>query len=390
MRWAKKMSLIIFLLAQSITLSGCWDNIEVRQLGVVMGIGLDYEEGDEPIQLTLQIVSPSGKQSEEGQSGGNKKYETFTVRGQTVFDAYQNMQKTSPKRTVLPHSKLVVIGKKLAERGLTEVSDFLVREREVRPTSWLIVSDTTAREILDSELGTGSIPSAGLVTMQENFAMSSTSNPINLIEFFMRMQGDAKSAVTPIIKKSGEHIQFEKSALFRRDRMIGTLSLNETRGLMWLENEVKSGNITLPFQNEGVELQKNVSVELSEGHTRITPHFNGQDEITMDIRCKGLAQIRDAEMANKMLFTSQQIDQLEAAVETQLEERIQHTIDIAQQKYKTDFLGFNNKFHNRYPKVWKTIGKDWDEIFPSIRSNLVVDIEIVRQGITKNPPVSED
>ncbi|MNP70084.1 Spore germination protein B3 precursor [compost metagenome] len=110
----------------------------------------------------------------------------------------------------------------------------------------------------------------------------------------------------------------------------------------------------------------------------------------MDIRCKGLAQIRDAEMANKMLFTSQQIDQLEAAVETQLEERIQHTIDTAQQKYKTDFLGFNNKFHNRYPKVWKTIGKDWDEIFPSIRSNLVVDIEIVRQGITKNPPVSED
>ncbi|MFD1177907.1 Ger(x)C family spore germination protein [Paenibacillus puldeungensis] len=390
MKWAKKMLLFVLLMTLPVTLGGCWDNIEVRELGVVMGIGLDYEEGEEPIQLTLQMVAPSGKQSEEGQSGGNKKYETYTVHGQTVFDAYQNMQKTSPKRTVLPHSKLVVIGKKLAEQGLTEVSDFLVREREVRPTSWIVVSDSTAREILESELGTGSIPAAGLVTMQENFLRSSTGNPINLIQFFMRMQGDAKAAVTPIIKKTGEHIQFEQSALFRRDRMIGTLSLNETRGLMWLESKVESGNVTLPFQNEGVKLQKNVSVEISRGHTNITPHFDGRDEITMDIRCKGWAQIRDTELANKILFSSQQIERLETAVETQLEERIQHTIDIARQKYKTDFLGFNNKFHNRYPQAWKSIGKDWDEIFPSIRTNLAVDIEIVRQGITKNPPVNED
>lgn len=388
MTWNSRLKLSIILVTLAIILSGCWDNIEVRELGVVMGIGLDYEEGDEPIQLTIQIVTPSPKQSENGQGSGSgsKKYETVSVRGQTVYDAFLNIQKTSQSRIVLHHSKIVIIGKALAERGIEDVSDYLLREREVRPTSWLVVSSTTAKEILEGDLGTGSIPAAGLVTMQENFRHISTAHPSNLIHFYMNLQGDSEAAVAPIIQKSGKRILFEETALFHKNRMVGSLTLNETRGLLWLENKLDRGNATLPFEDENSGLKTNVSVEINRGFTRIRPHFSQPAEITMEIHCRGQAQIRDAEMNNKILFNSETISKLEQTVEELLTKRIMHTIEVAQQKYNVDFVGFNNKFHNRFPRHWKNLQEDWRSIFPTIKTNLTVEIEIVRQGITKNPP----
>lgn len=386
MSWKSKLHLTVIFSLLPFVASGCWDKIEVRELGIVMGMGLDYIEGSQPVQLTLQTVKPNGLQGGENMNGqSSKQFETIVSRGETVFDAFHNIQITSNKKIILPHSKLVVIGKQLAERGIADVSDYLLRDRQIRPTSWIVIADTTAKEMLESDLGLGAIPSAGLVTMLESLKETTLALPINLIQYFMRMQGDTEVTIAPVIQKSGNRVVLENTAVFDKDRMIGTLSLNETRGFIWLRNKLVIGDLTLPFNKDNSKLKENVSVDISKGTTKITPHFQAPDKITMEIKCTGLAHIRDAEMTNQVLFAPERIEELEQAVEELLTSRIQHTIDVAQKKIKADFIGFEDKFHNTYPQDWQRLHAEWDSIFPTIQTKITVQIEIDRQGITKNP-----
>ncbi|WP_438449028.1 Ger(x)C family spore germination protein [Gorillibacterium sp. sgz5001074] len=377
---------IVMALSLVLPLSGCWDKIEVKELGIVMGIGLDYADGDQPIQLTLQTVKPSaGQNGEPKGNGSTKAYETYVIRGETVFDAFDQIDRISYKKIVLPHSKLIVIGKSLAEHGIAEISDYLLREKEIRPTSWLIVAESTAKEVLEGDLGTGSIPSSGLVTMLENLKSTSMAHPTNLTQFYMNVQGDTAAAVAPYVNKEGGRIKFESTAVFRKDRMVGTLNVNETRGLLWLEDRLFQGNATFPYMKGKSSLKKNVSVEIQKGHTRITPVFQAPDTITMVIECSASSHIRETEVQGAVLFEPEIIEDLEKAVVNLLTTRIQHTIDVAQKEMKTDFVGFADKFHNDYPSEWNRLKKDWKDVFPRIQTRITVNIEIDRQGITKNP-----
>jgi spore germination protein KC len=382
----KTIKLLLLFGVLTFTLSGCWDKIEVRELGIVLGMGIDYMEGEEPIRLTLQTVKPNGQQSAESKAGsGDDKFETLIVRGHTVFDAYNNIQKTSQKKVIFPHSKIIIIGRKVAEQGVASITDYLLREREIRPTSWIAVANTTASEMLESSLSVGAIPSAGLVTMMEGLRTSNLTHPTPLIEFYMRMQGDSQASIIPLIRKDGKHVKFEQTAVFFKDKMVGTISINETRGLLWLENRLVKGNVTFPYKNSSGNLLKNVSVEISKGHTRIIPRFTAPSEITIDIECRATGNIREAEIKNATMFNAGEIEQLEKATEAVISKRIEMTILKAQKEIKVDFIGFEEKFHNAYPKQWRELENDWLEIFPSIKTNVKVDIEINRQGVTKNP-----
>lgn len=101
----------------------------------------------------------------------------------------------------------------------------------------------------------------------------------------------------------------------------------------------------------------------------------------MDIVCTGEANLREAGNSGMAINKQQQFKQIEEQTEKLLEKRMEQTINTAQKKYKTDFLGFGDHVHNSDPVMWKSLKKDWNKNFPKLKYNVKFQITIRYVGL---------
>ena len=100
----------------------------------------------------------------------------------------------------------------------------------------------------------------------------------------------------------------------------------------------------------------------------------------MDIFCTGTGTLRESEGLKNNPRT---IQQLERRVESILKNRLERTIQKAQQ-IKADFPGFATLIHGEDPERWRRIKPDWGAEFPRIRTKIRFQINIAGFGLIKD------
>nr|WP_139344883.1 hypothetical protein [Oceanobacillus sojae] len=93
-------------------------------------MGLDQTEDGE-IEVTVEIHSPNsdggeGMGGESSQVGGNKMIHQ-TGKGISIPKAIEDLDTQLPREILWSHTKAIVINKALAETGIREELDFLIR-----------------------------------------------------------------------------------------------------------------------------------------------------------------------------------------------------------------------------------------------------------------------
>lgn len=187
--------------------------------------------------------------------------------------------------------------------------------------------------------------------------------------------------------KSSPQIHIQEMAVFMNNRLIGILDPEEAKGFLWLINKIKGDTVVIPYLSAAGEQE--ITLDIVEGKSRIIPHIT-DGGITMEIVCTGQAALREVGKLNlelKDLNTYRQLEQEAAKI---LKARVEQTIARAQQGLKADFIGFANKIHNHNPVEWNRIRKDWEELFPAIKSDVAVQVSILKMGKTRNPAMLRD
>lgn len=59
---------------------------------------------------------------------------------------------------------------------------------------------------------------------------------------------------------------------------------------------------------------------------------------------------------------------------------VRNVVEKMQKEYQVDVAGFGNRLRIEDPKVWKTVKKDWDQIFSEIPINYHVKLTIKDYG----------
>ncbi len=144
------------LLAASM-LSGCFDNREIDETAYIIAIGIDRTENSD-FSYTFQFSKPiSGGSPEGGESGGggegqsaNKSVTNITVTAPDFYIAKNMTNNFLAKNIDMSHLKLIVFSKDIDPSGLSRHSQFLLREREIRPHTAVAVSKQTSREYMES------------------------------------------------------------------------------------------------------------------------------------------------------------------------------------------------------------------------------------------------
>lgn len=384
---ARRIFIVLLIIYSVLFLSGCWDQVEIKERVIVMGLGIDKIPGDNPILVTVQVASFSKNVGGSSSTSSDSKNLVVvqTSKGKSFYDAIYNFVKSSSRRVTFSHNRVIIFGKALAQSGVAGICDDMSRDYQFRRTNWLLVSESTAKEALESKMDLGTIPAKELEQMMIDLTKNAFLLPVNLNNFLNGLTSEGKSSQVPVVEvepsgvNSSKRLRISKTAIFRKGRLVDCLTEEESKDLLWLTNGKKGGSFVVPFPSSG-KAQQTISVEISDGTTRIRPRVTG-DGIHMVIGCTGKGILRETESFNN---NSKTMAQLESRVAELLRKRVEHAVSKAQQ-LKTDYLGFAGLIHGRYPALWHRVRRNWgEEEFPRIKSQVHFHIDISGFGIVRD------
>ncbi|MFZ5645102.1 MAG: Ger(x)C family spore germination protein [Bacillota bacterium] len=387
----RKIILIPFILFLFFV-AGCWSRVELDQRAIVAGYGADKAEEKGKMKVTVQIVNVGEIKAGPAVKGGSPKAVTvYTGTGYTFFDAIRNLSMTVGKKIFLSETKIMVIGEDLAREGIGKVTDFIDRNRETSTRQFLLIAKGEAEDVLNTELGTEKIWAYGIGNTVQAMTAHGKAPDTEIKDFLKAVQSKTTAPVAPTVqvvrKGKGEgkakedgaelpnNIKVSGTAVFHHYKLVGWLNEKETRGLLWVTGRIKSGIIVTPApESEG----KLVAIEIIRASGEVKPEISdGNLTITVEVR-------EDGDLGEEQPYTVDInrpgiMKELEERQKLVIEDEIRAAVDKAQE-LNADIFGFGEAVRRKYPKKWKQFEDKWDEIFPALTVNMMVDAKIRRTG----------
>jgi spore germination protein KC len=376
-------------------LTGCWDRKELSELGIVtaLGIGKDSETGK--ITLTSAVMRPGSLSKEGGGGSSESPYEIVVTTGNTIFEAIRNTNKEFDRRSFFSHIKVIIVEEGLARDGLSDVIDFVTRSHEIKKFTWLVVAQgEEAKKVLGIKHGIDNVQS----TYMEGIINKQNLNPdvtsARIIDFIQKMPDEGISPVTGVFKveevegvpEAGKEPENRKglalggTAVFNKDKLVGFLDYDETRGFNYLIGNIKSGAIHIPSLRDK---NKNIAIEVGRTKSKIKPLINN-GTISFDIEISVEGNVTEVEDTSDV-SDPKQFEKVRDAFMQSIKKDVSASITKIQKDLRTDIIGSGSAFERKYPKEWKKIQKQWETLFPNVAFNIKIKANLKHTGLLKKP-----
>ncbi|WP_099190364.1 Ger(x)C family spore germination protein [Tepidibacter mesophilus] len=376
-----KMKIVFFIIPISmLILSGCWNYREINDVNIINGAAVDLSEEKEDYVLTVEIVKPL--------AGEEFKLEADLIseKGKSIFDAVRTMITHSGKRGYWPHAKVFIISEDIAKKGVTEVIDFINRDAEVRSDIWLLISkDKMAKQILECETKLHYTISAHLEDKLKNKDSISKYESIELHQFLKDLSGDGISCTIPAVYTAkhgndGTVPEIDGMAVFKKDKLVGYINGIETMNMMLIKDELKAGLLVIENVNNS---NTDCTLEIFKSKTDVKPVMR-DGNIIMKIDSELDVSIAEIVGSEDLISEPGRI-KLKAEAEEYVKKEVLKTIQRVQKDYASDIFGFGNNIYRKMPNEWKKIKDDWDEMFPHLKVDVNVKVNIKGSALTSKP-----
>ncbi|MGI5901133.1 MAG: Ger(x)C family spore germination protein [Desulfitobacteriia bacterium] len=375
------LSLILLLL-----LSGCWSRRELKDLAIVSGVGFDQTEHSEQFRLTIQVFNPSsgkesggkngGESGEKGKSQQGKTYVNFSTTGDSPFLMIRELTHLVGKELYFPHNKVLVFGRQAAESGVEKFLDIFLRDPGIRLNIWVLVAEEEAKDLFEADAGLEEIPSSSIDNILRNQYATSDTALITLKRF---AQGLASKATAPIIPKvkvleenGRKSVVVANSAVFRGEHLVGELDRWETRGLLWVLDEISGGIVKLAYPPG-----QKTNLEIMRSKTKVKAKLK-DEQVEVEIKIRNTANL-GSQSGNLDLSKKSNISDLSAELNKEIEREIKAAFKKAV-LLEADIFGFGDMICKNYPKEWKELEDRWMEIFPEIKIKFDIETKIRGTG----------
>lgn len=383
-------------------LTGCWNVKELKDLSLVMAMGVD-QTPDQKYRVSFQIVIPSAVAS--GQMGGGgaanvTPVNVITQTGDTLFEAIRKASEKTPRRLFFQHLRIIVIGDRAARNGLMPFYDHLTRSQEIRLTPQLVVArDLTAEELLNTLTPMEKIPAngvRGILKISEKMMSETLKVEVDQAARLIKSPGNEVTLPGVAIEgkpdegmKTGNVGRTEPKArivvrglgLFKDGKLKRWLDDDEARGTLWLKNKIKFTAMVVSCPG-GTDRNGLISFDISGSHTQIKADLKtGAPQFHVKVRQE--ANLKEA-ICSSDIGKPNAIMELEKMMSEKTKEEILKALAAAQ-KEKSDIFGFGDILKRENPKVWKSIKKEWNDRFADCQVDVKVESFYRRRDMKTDP-----
>ncbi len=450
----RRAAAVSFLLAAIIVgCPGCWDRVELEDLGWVQTIGFDIDSQG-MLVTSFQIAIPHRTESGAGASTQEATYLSLSIAAPTGLEAIDLASVTLGRKLSLQHAQLVVFGEECARTDVRPLAGTMDRFRGTRGTTFVAVCPGRAADLIKvtmSPLETN--PSKFILGLMQQHSITGLFKAVQLEDFWQRLVSEDTQPICPLIainhqvmgsspegggpgggagssggsggsdaqtratppvgtqcpsspnpggattdleagqtpRLGGGPVEMLGSAVFKGGTMIGTITGDETRAVLILTGDFERGAFSIPDPQFPDDPAAAWSVDLRNSREKVRVRRDG-DSVTLDIKVE-----MDVEyLATKTLtdYTDPRNSPIaERAIADYVKQLVDRTIARSQREFGADFIGFGlavRKTFLTYP--------DWDAFlwqlkYPQARITTQVTVNLVRYGESLGPlivPPSEE
>ena len=315
---------LIILIPLLLFLTGCYNYRELNDLGITTAI---YIKKDKLYELTIEVLKTEKENSKEGDM---PKPVIFKSSGTTIQEALRNTILKSPKRLYAHHMQVLIIDENLAKEGISDILDLFFRDPESRKQFFVVVSKDD--EILETDSNLTDTNSKSMyerIIANKNFLGNIV--PVTFTNLLSKYLNPNIEIILPSINIKDDEIVFNESAIFKKDKLIGYISNEDTIYLNLICGKIKDTVITSKDKNY-------ITVEINEAKTKYKVEDN-----KIEIKLSLIGNISEI---------NEQIDLINPNsinhIENIFEEEIKNNINNLNKKifdYDTDIFGFQDIFY---------------------------------------------
>ena len=387
--------LAIVIVCLFVTMSGCWDKVEIDRNAFVSTIGIDVGKDiknkkaleeikpDEPFgerdleRLNVTFAFPDiSKYTSQNPQISSDKY--IKAPAYSMEDALSNAVIKSSRALNLGHAEVVLISQDMMQypQNVKEVVDYLSRSPRINRTMYVLMTEGDVEEFFKFKIEMENTLSAYITGLMESSKRNASILPVTLNEFLILLS-DNGNAIIPAIRidKEANEMLIDGIAIIKDYKVIGTLSPQDTTAVQMLRGKLISGKkviykdeIPLDFEIDGLKRQ----IKFSEDNGKLV--FN----INIDIEGK-IKQYR----IDKEIFSNETLDKLEMYFSRSLSEEGEKVARRIQREYGVDIFGFREYITKYMPDTWKKLEGDWEKGFKDAVINVNANAEIRRIGTRK-------
>lgn len=390
----KAIRVMLLLCIVSLVTAGCWNNRELTNMSIVIGMGVDTVPNSEKYRVSFQIVNAGALQASGSSQGGTNMLPIviYSETNDSLFGALRKVSRKVPRRLFFGHIQLVVVGDSAARKGLQDIFDFFERSHEVRMNSTVLIArDTTAESIISAVTPIEKLSSIGTSKRSRTSSAIWAGNIDASITDVVKGVVGAGGPAIGGIKLEGEaglgesnknldasephaYLKVQGVSLFRDNKLVGWLDGNLARSALQLRNNMKSAVIELPCEDS----KTFVVMTIVRSTAKITPKLEGE-KLTFSIAVKETGNIVEANCPID-LDKRETIIRLQKQWTEMTKQEVMKVIQAAQAK-KSDVFGFGEAVKRHYPKQWKSMEKDWPEYFSKSEVAVSAESFIRRTGM---------
>lgn len=372
------LKIILVALSICITFSGCINVPRLKSRAIILAIGIDISEDDEYI-ITAQKFSPKGTGASTAIDASKTNDVIMTGKGKSITQAMTEIQSKHGKEIFLGNNSYIIFGKELAKRGIKPVLSFFNSSYEQRPTATVIMSDTTAADVISNQVTQDIMPafSLGLVTKKSKGIKS--VGEITFLQIMSDILSEKRSPYIPIVKvgknENDENIyEIKGTAIYKGDKFFTEIFAKESQGLLWLKGKIKDNYLVV---ENGDEIYA-IFVNSSNAFKR----FKIKDgKPVFDFYIFGTGEIQETIGSNLEWNDEEQVNKVKNIVTAEIEKEITAIINETAVKNGIDSLSLTSLIRQREPKFWKENHKNYEEILKNATYNIHINFNIDKIGL---------
>jgi len=404
--------LLFIILCAFIALScGCSDRVDIENRGYILGIAIDAyppipkglegkkEENEEkkmelmPLDtgkpmytMTVQmpIVAKSSLRVKAGTSGKGGSDEErsweITLAGNSFFEMNREIAARTNFRPFYEHLQVIIISDEVARKGLANVLDFFIRDPEMRRRTKVYITKGEAKKVLDVRPRIEDYSSIYLAKITDNAVKSARIIYKTDLGELVKSIHLGLDSTLPIVEGTKDEIKEAGIAILKDDKMVGSTTGDHLESIKYISNLHKGGVETakIPGRENAI-----ATLEVKNVKTKTTPKISGRiPTFKIDIKVRG-DYIENINIDTHGKIDEEYLRTMEKVFADSIKKKCMETIKLMQEKFKADVFQFEMILRTEEPSYWKKYKNEWDDIFPEVKTEVNVSVEIQQIGTSR-------
>lgn len=380
--------LLLTLLIIPLLLSGCWSRREINDRVFVSVMLVDAGKDADDIELSLGFPL-SGRLStvQMPSSSDGKPYMGITKTAESVAAAYRKIQTDISRQINWGHTRVVIIGERMAKRGLRPILEFISQQPTFQLKAYLFILEGEAKSFGETIPTMERFPSEMLREMASQHTIMDTtvkdllSGGPYLEDGMIGMIKLKRQKMPSEDGKVGAEVENGGAALIKNGRLTGYYDVSEMRGALWVKGKMENAVITIPSPTDGKLID--FMVVHSKAKIKVKPG-EGQNKVVYQLEVQAFDDI----LSSNSSINLQEVEQLQL-LSGQLKEKLAKRIKQSLEKSQT--LGIDCMQLGKYlewyiPDYWERWKNDWHHHFQhNVEFQVDAKVEIKRPGGIRVP-----